>query len=248
MTEQEAFIRRICEEPGCDAHRLAFADWLEEYGGNPGYAAYIRDAVAISKPWWLAPDHDMGDGWDGTIDTISQYPPAEPDHCPLCRAITRQRLDPHRQALAASLGNMVGMPADWSGRRDTGRTYLGVRCRRGFVSEIRLPPGTFLRHAEEIFRSQPVTGVFLTDRRPSDRSEPPLWGWYSGAALGLQDMPYDLPAAVAGHLDRSVLFQAYSAWRFYETEAEAVSAASRACVAYGRKLAGLPPLPAEVPT
>lgn len=248
MTEREAFVRRICEEPDCDAHLLVFADWLDECDRNPGYADYIRRGVAISRPWELNPDHDMGAGWDGTIDIVTQYPPADPDHCPLCRAITAQRTAPHTQALAASLGNMIGMPADWSGRRDSGPQYLGVRCRRGFVSELRLPAAVFVRHAAEIFRIHPVVGVTLTDRRPSDRSEPPLWGWYWGAVFGSPgDMPYDLPAAVARKLTGSVLFQSASAWRFYDTEADAMTALSRACVAYAREQAGLPPLPAPEP-
>src|SRR5262249_48155269 len=37
----EAFLQAIAEEPLEDAHRLAFADWLEEHGHGPR-AAFIR--------------------------------------------------------------------------------------------------------------------------------------------------------------------------------------------------------------
>ena len=41
-TDCEAFIRRICEEPFEDTHRLVFADWLDENGGE-GWAYLIRN-------------------------------------------------------------------------------------------------------------------------------------------------------------------------------------------------------------
>ena len=44
MTEREAFIRSICEQPEDDLRRLAFADWLDENGENR-FAKYIRDSI-----------------------------------------------------------------------------------------------------------------------------------------------------------------------------------------------------------
>lgn len=37
MTEREAFVRRICEQPACDTPRLVFADWLQENGDAERY-------------------------------------------------------------------------------------------------------------------------------------------------------------------------------------------------------------------
>jgi uncharacterized protein (TIGR02996 family) len=34
MTEQQAFLWKIAEEPACDAHRLVYADWLDEHAGS----------------------------------------------------------------------------------------------------------------------------------------------------------------------------------------------------------------------
>jgi uncharacterized protein (TIGR02996 family) len=44
----EAFLRAIAEEPLEDAHRLAFADWLED-AGHPARAAYIRIECADAR-------------------------------------------------------------------------------------------------------------------------------------------------------------------------------------------------------
>jgi uncharacterized protein (TIGR02996 family) len=35
MTERESLTRAICANPEEDTPRLAFADWLDEHGGDP---------------------------------------------------------------------------------------------------------------------------------------------------------------------------------------------------------------------
>lgn len=49
MSDREAFMRKICEEPEEDAHRLVFADWLEEYGGEPKRAEFIRVQCELAR-------------------------------------------------------------------------------------------------------------------------------------------------------------------------------------------------------
>lgn len=44
-TERSGFIRKICEEPFEDTHRLVFADWLEE-SGEQHSAEFIRGQCA----------------------------------------------------------------------------------------------------------------------------------------------------------------------------------------------------------
>jgi uncharacterized protein (TIGR02996 family) len=50
MSEEEAFLRAICENPDDDTARLVFADWLTEQGGavNTAWANAIRAQI------WLA--------------------------------------------------------------------------------------------------------------------------------------------------------------------------------------------------
>lgn len=161
MTDGDALLKAILASPADDTARLVYADWLDE-NGNPGYAAYIRRGVALCHPERLSSSHDMGADWDGVINLIAQYPPPDPDHCPLCRAVADQRADPHTKALASAVGNVVGMPPDWSGRRDSASPpYVGVRCRGGFVYELRITADAWLAHADALLAAHPVTRVTL---------------------------------------------------------------------------------------
>ena len=47
MTDRDALLRGIIENPDEDAPRLVFADWLEE-NGEAERAAFIRADIAIS--------------------------------------------------------------------------------------------------------------------------------------------------------------------------------------------------------
>ena len=44
--DRVAFLLSIAATPDDDTPRLVFADWLEEYGGDPAQAKYIRRAIA----------------------------------------------------------------------------------------------------------------------------------------------------------------------------------------------------------
>src|SRR4051794_4516492 len=48
MTDHDALLRAICENPREDTPRLVFADWLEE-NGQPERAAFIRTDVAMAR-------------------------------------------------------------------------------------------------------------------------------------------------------------------------------------------------------
>ena len=41
MTEREAFLRKLVEQPGDDTHRLVFADWLDEHAESER-ASHLR--------------------------------------------------------------------------------------------------------------------------------------------------------------------------------------------------------------
>lgn len=50
MTHEEAFIADILDHPDDDAPRLIFADWLEEEGGDPDRAEFVRALLAVASP------------------------------------------------------------------------------------------------------------------------------------------------------------------------------------------------------
>ena len=66
MSERDALLRAVCENPGDDTVRLAFADWCDE-NGEPDRAAFVRlDVSGAPTPrptvgqmrkwgWWTPP-------------------------------------------------------------------------------------------------------------------------------------------------------------------------------------------------
>src|SRR5262245_14998409 len=48
MTQDEAFLRAIVEEPDDDTHRLVYADWLEEHG-KADRAEFIRVQCELAR-------------------------------------------------------------------------------------------------------------------------------------------------------------------------------------------------------
>jgi uncharacterized protein (TIGR02996 family) len=251
VTEGEQLLRAVLEEPGDDTVRLVYADWLEE-NGRGKEAAYIRNGVAICHPERLNPEHDMGAGWDGIIDFITQYPPADRNHCPLCRAISHQRGHPFTRALAADVGDIFGKPADWSGRKDPGvPNYVGVRCRGGFVAEVTTTAAQFTEEvARSLFSRHPVTAVCLTDARPSEDSAigSTRVGWHLAEQTEDVDetdpgMGY-IPLRIFERLTRMVSspVDAYNlGLAVYQREADARGDLSDACCLWGRSLVK-PPL------
>lgn len=124
------------------------------------------------------------------------------------------------------------------------RHWLGfdaaeVNCswQRGFVFKVSCSTPDFLRHAETLFSSQPITEVELTDKDPlgpgGSFHEP---GWGFGQEEG-DDVPrWRLPECLMTHL------RPRPPRCIYVTREKGLAALSNACVSYGRDLAGLPPL------
>jgi uncharacterized protein (TIGR02996 family) len=48
MTDQDALLRAICENPDDDAPRLIYADWLDEHG-DPLQAEFIRTQIELAR-------------------------------------------------------------------------------------------------------------------------------------------------------------------------------------------------------
>jgi len=51
MSDEDAFLRAICDQPDEDTPRLAFADWLDDRGGavNAAWAELIRVQVPLAR-------------------------------------------------------------------------------------------------------------------------------------------------------------------------------------------------------
>ena len=225
----------VCRRPDDDVPRLVAADWLDEHGA-PDRAAFIRLQVeyerALRSP---RPPRCREPG--GTAEYCDS------EWCGTCAG--RRAVDAHRGRLydrARALEAAGG--AGWCGFRARQGWRLGRR--RGFVQSVTLPLDVFVRHAGELFRAEPLTWVSFEGVAPLDPQVPPggaraapadwrpLWTWSRARFMvrGPHVLPGELFDGIPGaggadHLD-------------FATRLDARNALNAACVALGRRRAGLP--------
>ncbi len=146
MTRRDAFIRAVCEEPGGDAHRLVYADFLAE-NGEESRAEFIRVQVELAG---------IDDG-SGGLPVQPNNSGVSPERWHALRRRELELLDVTanwsgwtHEAFDA-LAHDVGVATD--GRRQIVRLYDGRKnqtgefaCafRRGFVAEVTLSAADFL--------------------------------------------------------------------------------------------------------
>lgn len=176
MSERTEFMRKICEEPGEDTHRLVFADWIEEHD-EPERAEFIRVQVELetyrqrerehnemrkTHPWALP--------YGGKCDCSRLLRKDVP--CRFCRLQIREEelLDTRNPAADNEhIGDVwfsspqMGMVTHGSQGPNwlypkvptTGVTWtLGTwECKitRGFISEITADGDSWMAHADKVY-------------------------------------------------------------------------------------------------
>ena len=216
MNTGDLLLRAVLCDPGDDTARLAFADYLEE-NGRGLHARFVRDQIA------------------GVVRMVplSMLVPLEPLTGVMSHQTTRH---------ATARGCVVTC--------DRVELVFG----RGFVDEVRLPAAAFTEgFARELFSSHPVMKVVLTDRDPwTDAPDGGCdYGWWEENEYRIHaDGPND-PGNVSSWLFRG-MWRANPAnrnsdesgrWLTWDDDNIPPVELSAACVAWGRSLAGLPPLP-----
>jgi uncharacterized protein (TIGR02996 family) len=136
--QREAFLREILADPDNDAHRLVYADWLDEYGDEPDQAraCFIRTQCKLAK----LPEDDV----------------ERPD------LVVRERalLDAHGREWRESLGRLV--PVRWWEGLAPGWPF-----HRGFAANVTARNwNEFFSQKDRIFAAAPVDGIDFEDLRP----------------------------------------------------------------------------------
>ncbi len=135
MTNREAILEAILDDPDDDLHRLAYADCCEEEG-DLAMAEFIR--LSLAEADW-------------------------PGRAPQGRA--RELLLAHwRQwvpMLSSDTSYMVVLSNRWS--LQDSRGCPAVEFHRGFVERVSWSTEQFFSLAVDLFRAHPVTEVILTD-------------------------------------------------------------------------------------
>jgi uncharacterized protein (TIGR02996 family) len=218
QAERIAFVRAICKEPGEDAHRLVFADWLEE-AGDWERSSFIRVQVGLSSQWDGRPLRALNAAKDRECDLF-----------------VRNGADWFGPTACITPPNYREI--------SSGGEFRVVR--RGFVEEVRCTLADFEAHAAALFAAQPITAVFLTGVRPFNLNDDPaypfVFGFNKGAVTGegsqwLPEAVYDLlQGAAAGD---EVVANGRIRVKAYTSAALAADALSAALVTHGRQLARL---------
>jgi uncharacterized protein (TIGR02996 family) len=235
-TVHDALLRDVLLTPGDDAPRLILADWLEEHGGDPGRAEFIRTQCELARLAGVMP----APRFDAAGRELAQPGTA-------LRRRAQELLDANAPAwLGEPLG---GRPFGWGGwgeavapARPGGPPWRAL-WRRGFVESATLTWADFLAPgAADLFSAHPVTLVDLSDCVPAPLPNGIEVRWYRRPQV---------PAPPAGRFPDSFipaeLFDLLEGgrvreapeWHTCRDAADARRKLSAACVAFGRGAAGL---------
>jgi uncharacterized protein (TIGR02996 family) len=236
-TVRDELLRDILADPFDDAPRRIYADWCEDEGDDHGNDGCVRQSRFIHAGIDLAndpPPHNHDDDHGAHVSG-----------CPRCRiegALAYWHEHLAKQTVPKLAGRVYHFSARGRFRPDIEASLADPRSPdhlasvfwwdRGFVSAVTITHDDFLKHAEALFRAHPITEVRLSDRRPEQVERKPGFAQYCWLN--------DWARPVAATVNRDLWRLMPGGW--YWTDDAAHAALSRACVAYGRGLAGLPAL------
>jgi uncharacterized protein (TIGR02996 family) len=271
MTDGDYIYRAILAHPDEDTPRLAYADWLDE-NGQPDRAEFIRVQVELAgwKPY-VAPPEILEIATSGRMYARMAAEQIADDARKHADRKTDLRLR-ERELFDANLcrwesGRVIPDCAyRIPGRGNDDTAPVMAIYRRGFVAEIRLTAAAFLGEvcafcegrghfqssgsyaecprcrgplgtgtgrtgglAKELFSRHPIERVVLTDVRAICGARSNLYFTAIVDQNGFVAYPDQPPFPR----------------KTYATAAECEADLSAALVAYGRRLAGLPPLPVK---
>jgi uncharacterized protein (TIGR02996 family) len=262
MTDTEPqvdpLLRAVCADPFDDTLRLAYADSLDE--------REFRKCESCARPEGRVnhvPGHifvGFGIGWKvcGYCEGSELIRDTE----------SRKRAEHIRWAVAnpqnsgVCLCGHLGPTGTVCPSCQMFGTYALARCdrtdgeshyvtHRGFVRELRITQLRFIREAKEIFASEPITRVNLIDVHvgvpcrfysfPLSMAQDEMTT-RSNSHYGDEYVADQILQLVPSHLIRGTTFRLGSFTRRFRSPYHAYLGLSEACVAFGRRLVGLPPL------
>ena len=252
MTDGERLHRRILECPEDDAPRLIYSDWLEE-NGEEERAKFIR--VQIELVHYIkelragrAKGRQMVGWTDGHLKDLYREVGNLWVSC--------------RDSVCGGV-----LPVDCVSIYESDNRFgVDTVVSRGFVESVSMTCEQFCggpcHHchgarscnqcggtghiegvARELFERHPLTTVRLIDKSPlvTQRINVRHYGWHTTANFVRESG--SIPQEIMDLMERGDYWvNQYRRW--FVTEAAALDAISAACVAHGRKLAGLPTLTA----
>lgn len=222
MTERESFMKAIIDDPDNDQIRLVFADWLEEYGGEPERAEFIRLQIELAernvKPYNLC--------WESAI---------------ACRIVAKDSSN-----LVHRCSNiLVEFGQKWWQEGNYLINQLPIwkaSWRRGFVSRIDCNMSQWREHGPAIVRNHPVQVVRIDDKFPFQHAtEYDLYGKRYRIATWLTDSRYDLgargeniiPLAIYNCLPEVIEDPVYLVLEYRSVD-DALASLSKGCITWAK--------------
>jgi len=246
VTERESLIRAVCEAPADDAHRLAFAEYLNDHpesAADRHRAEFIRVQCALAA----GPAHACGRAPGRAFEFD---PNSDCGRCRWLRGLPALR-DRERELYELP---GCGWPHWWPGRASAFTPTRGPTLhafRRGLLWSVSYPLAAFLAAATDLFGASPIGQVVVTDRHPREVVDD-HWVWYRAGSPGEDgvDQGAELPLETREATLPGEVWEELTGWRdecqderwYTRVWPQAVTGAlSDACVAYGRKAVGLGP-------
>lgn len=237
--ERAALLAAVIADPADDLPRLAYADWLDEYGDRADLdrAEFVRVQVELGR-------HDRWKTSSGVRYTIAPLAFRSAEYKRLFQRGRVLLLENWRE-WTPRLSPADSFEVILSPRWEYGGTPA-VLFRRGFVAEVRAPLAALLEYGPAVCAAHPVEKMVATDRQPQDFGE--VFGFWAYAephdGTERPDEPDDLPLELWSLLEGDVQREPSSGFRFYPSRAAALEALSAALLTYCRQAAGLTDAPA----
>lgn len=215
MDDGAAILKAILDDPADDLPRLAYADWLEESGGDIWHARFIRAQIlkARAPGWWECAGtlcceprgHVDCEYGDAIRDSDLFLPEAWEAACPAPR--------PPWLAVAEPEGYVA----------------LGLALyRRGFIDEVTCRLDEWREYGPALSLGQPLKKVAVADKGPTLHFD----SSYNRYAYAIEDFPdappWRLPSWLADH------FPVRPARLCFMTEQAALDALSAACLGWAK--------------
>lgn len=220
MTEEQRYLRAVCERPDDYLPRLAYADWLDENG--QGLRAELIRVMC---------EHSALGECGHVVSPPDFFRRGEEARCRRCDLAVRKHVILRYDGYPANWVYWAGKPLN----RIDGAEY---DYRRGFVHSVRLRMWEFMDHAAALFARHPITEVAITDRNPDNLVGMGVWYWWRDGIRPIDGS--NLPVEVMRAMDEINGGGVTS--NSFLNKSDALAALSAACVLLGRKAADLPPL------
>jgi hypothetical protein len=247
----------ILLNPGDDLPRLVYADRLEELAGSVpcdacrGHGSETSPAGDSERCITCNGTGYVSNGYADCAEFIRLQVEIARIDAPTLSEIKSGAYPDRKELRLRERSLWVSIPVDaWLLKLLDGITYSrtvfesvggsSAYVHRGFVSSIRLTPEQFEQHAAELFSTHPITEVVLRDKEPyfndgyDDDEASEGYTWFHYRNDDEDSIPPEIFRELDGYTSGGINC------RNYPTREAALAALSRACVRYGRRLAGLP--------